>query len=942
MILSILISAAVIMQMPEWETDIGCLPLTGPLLADNFAGSMDIFIAMGDHGLGGWTGRGQILDGFPVSSDYGVSEIPAALNTPVTGNVIVYADNSGFIHMVDHSGIEQPGWPVFAGPGIITGISVVDLDNDETPEIAFGSADSRVHLLDIYGLPLPGWPVELPAKLYWQPSQLSLGGNSGYGLVCALVTTKIYVLSYDGSILPGWPINTGYTCGSIPVTADIDADGLGDVVFTTYNDRLYVVSSSGSRIDGWPFFLDSRSTRGAVAIGHLDPDITGLQLAVSCIDGSVTLINGSGRISGKWRWPNVTVGTPTSPIVTRTSDGLGVIVGSDNGYVYAWNADGNTINNYPFNFGQPISRTPAAGDIDDDGNQELVVLGRSGKLAAFSISTISTTTASWPQMLCDESNSGSYGISYLPVARAGSITHEVSGAVTLPYEISGRNVTDISLAYSINAGYSWIETNSFRDNGSSIIWFSDEDLQGQDLEQCAIKVTPYCPDGPGVSGLSNVFHLDNNTPPTLYLFTSEEVSDRCYLLQYAVEDPESDIIQLQAQYSIDSQETWINTRLSGSTYEIPQWFYGEPFNWNARNEIGTLKIEELALRVRAADADPGPWSVLCDLHLHSDRLLCGQIIVPEEEASGRIALGVRLTDPQENPLDVQYEYSTDAGINWETATVLESSIPTAYSYQYEIIWESDADIPGFDSDEIKFRAVPSNLEAGTAVPSSPFHVDNNNLPSVAITSPGNWEHFDGSVPISFRISDTEEDDISLVLQYKLEGSSIWIPASGLIADEIYFPYSYQSTVTWNSSEDLPGIESMELRIRLGAVDADTVFSEAAGPLSINNSSLPSVMQAAVSNISLQNSTVTISYELIDPRERTIDLQVTFSMDNGCTWDDATVSGDIFGRYISSYEGELIWHFDADLNERLHEVLLKITPVSGALLGRPKIVEITLR
>ncbi len=928
--------------MPEWETDIGYPPISSPLLAENSAGSMDIFIALGDHGLGGWTGRGQMLDGFPVPCDRGISKTPAAFYSPITGNVVVYSDNAGYVHMIDHSGIEQPGWPVFAGPGIITGISVVDLDDDSFPEITFGSADSRIHLLDIHGSPLPGWPVELPAKLHWQPSQVSLGGNSGYGLVCALVTTRIYVLSMEGSILPGWPINTGYTSGSIPVTADIDADGLADIIFATYNNRLYVVSSSGSRIEGWPFFLDDRSTRGTVAIGHLDPDITGLQLAISCTDSSVNLINGSGRIAGKWRWPNVTRGLPTSPIITRTSDGLGVIVGSDIGYIYAWNANGSSIDGFPFDFGQPISRTPAAGDIDGDGHQELVVLGRSGRLAAYTLSSISATTGSWPQMLCDESNSGSYGISYLPVARAGNVTSEASGGVILSYELSGRNVTGISLAYSTNAGYSWIETNSFRDNGSNIIWFSDEDLPGQDLEQCALKVTPYCPDGPGVSGLSNVFHVDNNIPPTLYLFTSEEESEGWYLLQYAVEDPESDIIQLQAQYSIDSQETWYNAHLTGSTFEIPSWFYGEPFKWNAKNDFGSTDTEHLALRVRAADEDPGPWSVLGNLHLDSDRPLCGQIIVPDVEVSGRITLGVRLTDPEENPLDVKYEYSTDAGRNWNTATVLESSIPTAYTYQYEIIWESEVDIPEFDGYQIKFRAVPSDLDAGIAVPSSPFHVDNNRLPSITVTSPGNWEHFDGSVPISFRITDPEEDEISLVLQYKLEGSSIWIPAVGLNANEVYLPSSYVSAATWNSSEDLPGIEPMELRIRLGAIDADTVFSEAAGPLSIDNSRLPSVMQAAVSDVSLEHSTITISYELIDPRERTIDLHVTFSMDNSDTWHDATVTGDIFGMYSGSYEGELIWHFDTDLDERPNQVLLKITPVSGSILGKPKTLEIALR
>lgn len=942
MILAFCFSTALLLQMPEWEINTGYLPICNPLLAENSSGEMDIFVALGDHGLGGWSGTGQILEGFPVSFELGVSKRPAAFYSHIMGHVVVYSDNAGYVHMIDHSGIEQPGWPVFAGPGIVTGISVIDLDNNSNPEISFGTADSKVHLLDIHGNPLPGWPVELPAKLQWQPSQLSLGGNSGYGLVCALVSTRIYVLTIDGSILPGWPINTGYSSGCIPVTADIDANGLGDIIFTTYNNRVYAVSSSGSGIKGWPFFLDDRPSRGALAIGHLDPDIAGLQVAVSSIDGSVTLINGSGSIAGTWKWPNFTGGVPTSPIIARTSAGNSVIVGSDNGYTYAWNADGSSVDGFPINFNQPISRTPAAGDIDGDGSQELVIIGRSGRLGAYTISGIGMSPGSWPQILCDESNSGSYGIAYLPTAQAGEITCESSGAVSLSYDITGSNVTGISLAYSINAGYSWIETSSFRDYGNSLIWFSDEDLPGQDIRECVLKVTPYCPDGPGVSGLSNIFHVDNNIPPTLYLSDLEEEPDGWYTLKYAVEDPESDIIQLQAQYSINDQDIWNNAHLTGSIFEIPSWFYGEPVRWNAENDIGLRDIEDITIRVRAADSDPGPWSVLGNADSDSERLSTGQIIAPDEEVSGRITLGIRLSDSEADPLSFQYEYSIDAGRSWVTATVLESSIPAASAYQYEIIWESDVDVPGFDGDQVKFRMAPENLEENVSVPSSSFHVDNNEYPSINVTSPGRWESFNGSVPITFRISDAEEDSVTLALQYMLEASSLWINAIGLNSADHYTNESYSSTATWNSSEDLPGIEAMELSIRIGVVDEDTTFSQTIGPLSIDNSRLPKIMQAAVSNISLQNSTAVISYELSDPRNRTIDLIVTFSMDNGATWHETTVAGDLFGRHEGLYEGEFTWHYGADLGGHPGQILLKMVPVSGSIMGTPKVLQMALR
>lgn len=940
MLIQTLILSTCILQLPEWETEIGYLPFSSPLLSENGTGSMDIFVAMGDHGLGAWTGTGEVLNGFPVSVDRGVSTRPASYFSPGSDRMVVYADNSGYIHLVNHHGIEKPGWPVFAGQRIVTGISVVNLDDDNILEIAFGTADGRVHLLDHSGRPVPGWPVQLPAKLQWQPSQLSLGGNSGRGLVCTLVSMKMYLLSADGSVLPGWPINTGYSTSCIPVTADVDADGLGDVLFSTYNERVYAVSSSGRGIDGWPFFLDARTSRGAMAIGHLDPDTRGLQVAVSSVDGGVVLINGNGTIAGTWRWPNFTAGTPTSPIIARTRSGSGVIAACDSGYVYAWNADGFPIDGFPVDFGQPVSRTPAAGDIDGDGDQELVVLGRSGRMAAYRISTISTSVGIWPQMLCDEWNSGSYGVSYLPVAVVEGIASGASGGVQLSYDISGPNVTGISLAYSTDAGYSWEETDSFRDENGSIIWFSDEDLPGSDIRECALKVTPYCPDGPGVSGISNIFHLDNNLPPTLFLSTLEDEAGGWYLVRYGVEDPEGDIIQIQAQYSLNGGRTWRNARLTGSTFGIPSWFYGEPFRWNIGSGMDVEDIDQVVLRVRAADADPGPWSEV-SLGEGLDSSPLTQIIVPSEEVSGNVKLGVRLPDPAMDPMDLTWQYAADADSLWRDATITGSSVPATGNYHYEIIWESIADIPGRDLEAVRFRVAPDDTGSVSSVASSPFHVDNNVPPGLDMISPGRWEHFRGSVPLTFDVSDPEGDSISMLLEYRIMETTSWVPARGLVLTE-FFPHSTtSSTVVWNSAEDLPGIQPLEMMLRLGATDGDTVFSEPVGPISINNSRVPSLMQAAVSSIVRDRGLVTVSYELSDPEGRNLDLVVTFSTDEGLTWKEASVSGDLSDMRSGGYQGYIEWDFDSDIGGTQGQVMLKLTPRADNVMGNPKILKMAL-
>ncbi len=88
--------------------------------------------------------------------------------------------------------------------------------------------------------------------------------------------------------------------------------------------------------------------------------------------------------------------------------------------------------------------------------------------------------------------------------------------------------------------------------------------------------------------------------------TPEKIDDSRYLLRYAVEDPEGDIIQLQAQFSTDDGNTWDLMHLGGSSLEIEPWFYGEPVVWNAVRDLGHVDVDNVQIRIRAADADPGP------------------------------------------------------------------------------------------------------------------------------------------------------------------------------------------------------------------------------------------------------------------------------------------------------------------------------------------------
>ena len=833
-LLCLVAAVAVQGQIPEWETDTWNVPLAGLLLAENGSIGMDIFVPLGDHGLGGWSGTGEVLPGFPISASEGVSERPGAVESPQDGNTIVYADNEGSVHRTRHDGTELTGWPVLIGPNIVTGISIVDLDDDGIDEIAFGTADSWVHLLDLSGNNVPGWPVQLPSQLQWQPSQMSMGGGVGFGMICSLVSTSMFVLTSDGAVAPGWPVSTGFSSGSIPVSADLDSDGLADMVFATYNKRLFSLSTSGNILEGWPFFLDERSVPGAMAIGRLEPGLDMLQVAVSTIDSSVTLINGNGDPAGTWRWPNFTGGVPTAPIIARTTYGLAVIVGAGDGMVYAWSADGSVIDGYPFDFGQYITRSPAAGDIDGDGHLELVVLGRSGKLAAYTICGMSVDSGPWPQMLFDQGNSGSYGTSFLPRARVGDITAESTGDITLPYEIFGGSATDITMAYSTDAGFTWIESYNYTSSASDITWFSERDVPGIDSYDMMLKVTPKYSAGTGVSGLSNIFHLDNNEPPAVYMSAPRQVSASTYSLPYAVSDPEGDVIHLQSQFSIDGGENWSNAHLGGSTFEIAPWFYGEPVTWYVRDDLNGTDVDGVILRVRGVDADQGPWSVITDFGSGTPRASCGQIIVPESEASGDVSLGLRLSESDCDPSTLRYEFSTDGGESWHPATVTDWSVPYQGSEQFIIVWDSGLDLPSFEGIRVRFRSVAEDSTAGVSIPSTTFHLDNNSEPSITIIYPEWHKTYSGSVPVTVQLVDTEGDDLYLGLEYRLRNTSTWVSARGFDSDQPYGPESYRPSIFWDSTIDLPDADGQKMDIRFSVYDGDLVYSSVIDDVKIEN------------------------------------------------------------------------------------------------------------
>jgi subtilisin family serine protease len=295
-----------------------------------------------------------------------------------------------------------PGWPQYVPA---TGdfptddwrdFVVADLDQDGCQEIVLvdpGDVDGKAARLLVYGCDgRLRWSRDLgPGPPYVDvPVAGDLDGQPGLE-VLADIGGWLFAFHADGQPVAGqWPVRLAQG-GLGKVLADLDGDGTLELIglsepftdtFGTLARALYVFDHRGNELRRWTLggcTTDARAPRVFPAVGNLDAD---RQLEIVAVGGCRELAAFDLDQPNRPLWTATTEGTlVASPVVGDVDqDGQEEIVVTgysahkwQAGGVYLFSADGQLRPGWPVLREESFAATPALADLEGDGTLEICV-----------------------------------------------------------------------------------------------------------------------------------------------------------------------------------------------------------------------------------------------------------------------------------------------------------------------------------------------------------------------------------------------------------------------------------------------------------------------------------------------------------------------------------------------------------------------------------------
>ncbi len=300
--------------------------------------------------------------------------------------------------------LQNTGWPRYLQQWTSCTAVVANVDADATPEVFVGA--DLVYGWQHNGTEIVNGDADPSTDGVFSSlgqsftAGLAAGDLTGDGrdeiVACSWDTHQIFVFAANGSVLPGWPRSMAVTTHGLwaaPVLADLDLNGTPEVIVLGLDSRLYVWRANGTELrdgdnnaatQGVFFLIPSSATwsRGGPVVGNVLTANAAPEIVFGTTTNRIYMLRADGSIPPGWP---VTVGddvnaSPALGDVDGDGD-LEVVVPAGDGFLYVLRGDGSALPGWPRPFEthwSALAPSVALHDFDADGKLEIVVAGSSG------------------------------------------------------------------------------------------------------------------------------------------------------------------------------------------------------------------------------------------------------------------------------------------------------------------------------------------------------------------------------------------------------------------------------------------------------------------------------------------------------------------------------------------------------------------------------------
>ncbi|MEA1863825.1 MAG: FG-GAP-like repeat-containing protein [Euryarchaeota archaeon] len=438
-------------SQPGWPKRTGGWVMSSPALGDiDGDGDLEVVVGSWDKKVYAWHHDGSTVDGWPkitgTTKSHRVGCSPALGDLDGDGYMEVVIGSHYLMYAWHHDGTNVSGWPIEwpRVTGSLGDPALGDMDGDGDLEIVVGSRWRGVSAWHHDGSNVSGWPKTTGAGCAC-PAIGDIDGDRDVEVVVGSWDDKVYAWHHDGSTVDGWPKTTEGSVAS-PALGDIDGDGDIEIVVGSLDCNVHAWHHDGTIVDGWPIATGGYYVRSP-ALGDIDGD-GDLEIVVGSHATKVSL---HGNKVHAWHhdgtivsgWPKKTGHWVRSSPALGDIDGDGdieVVIGSLDNKVYAWHHDGATVDGWPKTTGDDVSSSPALGDIDGDGDIEVVIGSYDDRVYAWDCSgTYNQSNIEWGTFHHDARRTGLHGA--IPSDREGWLSESPTSGTVDPGSQTGITLT---------------------------------------------------------------------------------------------------------------------------------------------------------------------------------------------------------------------------------------------------------------------------------------------------------------------------------------------------------------------------------------------------------------------------------------------------------------------------------------------------------------------